>query len=85
MVGASAYDAFQVLFESIRQVGTDDPAAMRDTIAGLKDFSTVTGNLIKYTESGEAVKAVQIQQVVDGRFKSKGEITDLSIITPESK
>jgi hypothetical protein len=51
----------------------------------LKDFSTVTGNLIKYTESGEAVKAVQIQQVVDGRFKSKGEITDLSIITPESK
>lgn len=85
MVGASAYDAFQVLFESIRQVGTDDPAAMRDTIAGLKDFSTVTGNLIKYTENGEAVKAVQIQQVVDGKFKSKGEITDLNIITPESK
>lgn len=85
MVGASAYDAFQVLFESIRQVGTEDPAAMRDTIAGLKDFSTVTGNLIKYTENGEAVKAVQIQQVVDGKFKSKGEITDLSIITPESK
>lgn len=85
MVGASAYDAFQVLFESIRQVGTDDPAAMRDTIASLKDFSTVTGNLIEYTKNGEAVKSVQIQQVVEGKFKSKGEITDLSIITPESK
>jgi len=85
MVGASAYDAFQVLFEAIRQVGTDDPAAMRDAIAGLKDFSTVTGKLIKYTENGEAVKAVQIQQVVDGKFTSKGEITDLDIITPSAK
>jgi branched-chain amino acid transport system substrate-binding protein len=82
MVGASAYDAFQVIFEAIRQVGADDPAAMRDAIKGLTDFSTVTGKLIKYTEKGEAVKAVQIQQVVDGKFKSYGEITDLDIITP---
>lgn len=85
MVGASAYDAFQVIFEAIRQVGPDDPAAMRDAIAGLKDFSTVTGKLIKYTEKHEAVKAVQIQQVVDGKFKSYGEITDLNIITPVSQ
>ncbi|HYF83772.1 MAG TPA: ABC transporter substrate-binding protein [Clostridia bacterium] len=85
MVGASAYDAFQVIFEAIRQVGTDDPAAMRDTIAGLKDFTTVTGKLIKYTEKHEAVKAVQIQQVTDGKFKSYGEITDLEIITPVAK
>lgn len=85
MVGASAYDAFQVIFEAIRQVGADDPAAMRDAIKGLKDFSTVTGKLIKYTEIGEAVKAVQIQQVVDGKFKSQGEITDLEIITPVAK
>jgi branched-chain amino acid transport system substrate-binding protein len=82
MVGASAYDAFQVIFEAIRQAGADDPAAMRDAIKGLTDFSTVTGKLIKYTEKGEAVKAVQIQQVVDGKFKSYGEITDLDIITP---
>lgn len=82
MVGASTYDAFQVLFEAIRQVGADDPAAMRDAIKNMKDFNTVTGKLIRYTEKGEAVKAVQIQQVVDGKFTSKGEITDLEIITP---
>ena len=82
MVGASAYDAFQVIFEAIRQVGADDPAAMRDAIKGLKDFNTVTGKLIQYTEKGEAVKAVQIQQVAEGKFKSYGEITDLNIITP---
>ncbi|MEA4846865.1 MAG: ABC transporter substrate-binding protein [Clostridiaceae bacterium] len=82
MVGASAYDAFQVIFEAIRQAGADDPAAMRDAIKGLKDFNTVTGKLIQYTEKGEAVKAVQIQQVAEGKFKSYGEITDLNIITP---
>lgn len=85
MVGASTYDAFQVIFEAIRQVGTDNPAAMRDAIAGLKDFSTVTGKLINYTAKHEAVKAVQIQQVVDGKFKSFGEITDLNIITPAAQ
>ena len=41
------------VLEAIRQVGTDDPAAMRDAIAGLKDFSTVTGKLINYTENGK--------------------------------
>lgn len=82
MVGASTYDAFQVIFEAIRKVGTDDPAAMRDAIAALKDFSTVTGKLMNYTGKHEAVKAVQIQQVADGKFKSYGEITDLNIITP---
>ncbi len=82
MVGASAYDAFQVLFEAMRRAGVDDPAAMRDAIAGLTDFSTVTGKLIKYTDNGEAVKPVQIQQVTGGEFHSYGEITDLDIITP---
>jgi branched-chain amino acid transport system substrate-binding protein len=85
MVGASTYDAFQVIFEAIRQVGADDPAKMRDAIASLKDFSTVTGKLIKYTDKHEAVKAVQIQQVADGKFKSYGEITDLNIITPAAE
>lgn len=82
MVGASTYDAFQVLFEAMKRVGADDPAAMRDTIKSMTNFHTVTGNLIKYTEKGEAVKAVQIQRVENGEFHSYGEITDLNIITP---
>jgi len=83
MVGASTYDAFQVLFEAIKRVGADDPAAMRDAIASMTDFYTVTGNLIRYTSKGEAVKAVQIQRVENGEFHSVGEITDLAIITPD--
>lgn len=82
MVGASTFDAFQVLFEAIRRVGTD-PVAMRDAIASMTDFYTVTGNLIRYTNRGEAVKPVQIQRVENGQFHYYGEITDLNIITPD--
>ncbi|HKM28956.1 MAG TPA: ABC transporter substrate-binding protein [Anaerovoracaceae bacterium] len=84
MVGASTYDAFQVLFAALKEVGTD-PAALRDYIKGLTDFETVTGNLIKYTDNGEAVKAVQIQQVQDGAFHYLGVVDDLDIITPTKK
>ena len=80
MVGASVYDAFQVLFAAFENVGTD-PAAMRDYIAGLKDFDTVTGTLMYYTSAGSAVKPVQIQQVGDDiLFHSYGIIDDINII-----
>lgn len=80
MVGASVYDAFQVLFAAIDAVGTD-PAAMRDYIAGLKDFETVTGTLMYYTSSGSAVKPVQIQRVDDDLlFHSFSAIDDINII-----
>ena len=80
MVGASVYDAFQVIFAAINAVGTD-PAAMRDYIAGLKDFDTVTGKLMYYTSAGSAVKPVQIQRVEDDlQFHSFSVINDINII-----
>lgn len=81
MVGASVYDSFQVLFKVIGEVGTD-PVAMRDAIKGLNNFETVTGNLIKYAPSREAIKPVQIQIVKDGGFHYYGEVEDSDIITP---
>ncbi|MEA4933882.1 MAG: ABC transporter substrate-binding protein [Lawsonibacter sp.] len=83
MVGASAYDAMQIVFEAIKQVGTD-PVAMKECIAGMKDIDTVTGKLLYYTQTGEAVKAVQIQQVKDGAFHHYGSIDDLAIIDPDN-
>ncbi len=81
MVGASTYDAFETLFKVIEEKGTD-PIQMRDGIKNLKDFVTVTGRLIEYAPTREAIKPVQIQQVVDGGFHYLDEITDLDIITP---
>lgn len=81
MVGASVYDAFEVLFKVIGDVGTE-PEKIRDAIKGLKNFETVTGNLIEYAPSREAIKPVEIQIVKDGNFHYYGEVTDLDIITP---
>ncbi len=84
MTGASAYDAIQILFEALGAVGTDDAAALKDYISGMTDVETVTGNLIRYTSAGSAVKAVAVQQVQDGAFRYYGEVTDEAIINPDN-
>ncbi len=81
MVGASVYDAFQVLFSALENAG-EDTAKMRDYIAGLKNFNTVTGELIRYNDDGSAVKPVQIQLVTNGEYHYAGVIDDPEIIDP---
>ena len=81
MVGASVYDAFQVLFTAIENAGTDTEA-MKEYVAGMTDFDTVTGKLLYYNESGSAVKPVQVQQVVDGEYHFAATIDDEEIIDP---
>lgn len=84
MVGASVYDAFQVLFKVIEEVGTE-PEDIRDAIKELKNFRTVTGVLIEYAPSREAIKPVQIQIIENGEFHYFDRIEDLDIITPVPK
>lgn len=81
MVGASVYDSFQVLFKVIEEVGTN-PVMMRNAINSLEKFETVTGTLVKYAPSREAIKPVQVQVIKDGDFHYYGEVTDVDIITP---
>ena len=85
MVGASVYDAFQVLFAAFAEAGTGDSEALAQYISGMTDFATVTGNLIKYTEAGSAVKPVQIQKVGDDTlFHNFSIIEDEEIINPDN-
>ena len=81
MVGASVYDAFQVLFAAMKEVGVDTQA-MKDYIASMENFDTVTGTLIRYNPDGSAVKPVQIQKVTNGEYHSAGVIDDMDIIDP---
>ncbi|MCQ2551658.1 MAG: receptor, partial [Clostridia bacterium] len=75
------YDAFQVLFAAMKEVGTDTDK-MKEYIAGLENFDTVTGTLIRYNKDGSAVKPVQIQLVQKGEYHSAGIIDDMKIIDP---
>ena len=83
MVGASVYDAFQVVFAALGECGADTQK-MKEYIAGLENFDTVTGTLIRYNPDGSAVKPVQIQLVTDGEYHSAGVIDDPEIIDPAS-
>ena len=81
MVGASVYDAFQVLFEAMKNVGTDTQA-MKEYIAGMKNFDTVTGTLLYYNAEGSAVKPIQVQLVTNGEYHFFGVVDDAQIIDP---
>ena len=81
LVGASVYDAFQVVFAALDECGADTQK-MKEYIAGLENFDTVTGTLIRYNPDGSAVKPVQIQLVTDGEYHSAGVIDDPEIIDP---
>jgi branched-chain amino acid transport system substrate-binding protein len=54
-----AYDATQLLLESIRRAGSEAPAGVRDALAGVGSFSSVSGN-IKLDENGNPIKSVAI-------------------------
>ena len=81
MVGASVYDAFQVLFEAMKNVGTDTQA-MKEFIANMKNFDTVTGTLLYYNAEGSAVKPIQVQLVTNGEYHYFGVVDDAQIIDP---
>ncbi len=85
MVGASTFDAVYLLSEAMKQAKSSDHTKIRDAIAGIRDFNGVTGLIKGFNDIGEVTKAVQIQKVVNGRFKYFGVVNNPSVITPPNK
>jgi branched-chain amino acid transport system substrate-binding protein len=84
MVGASAYDAFMIICDSIKRAKSTKGADVQKAMAGIKDFSGLTGMIKGFTSSGEVVKDVQVQVVKNGEFHFLGVVKDLKLITPPS-
>jgi branched-chain amino acid transport system substrate-binding protein len=82
MVGASAYDAFMIIVDGIKRAKSVKGPDIRATIATLKDFDGLTGQIKRFTPEGEVVKDVQAQTVKNGRFHFFNVITDPELITP---
>ena len=82
MVGASAYDAFMIIVDGIKRAKSVEGPDIRATIATLKDFDGLTGQIKRFTPEGEVVKDVQVQTVKNGRFHFFNVITDPELITP---
>ena len=81
MVGASAFDAVQVLAYAIKTAGSTDPAAITQAIAGLKDFEDVaSGPFWYYTAGRVVVRPVSSQIVRDGQFHLFHEFEDVELV-----
>lgn len=81
MVGASAFDAVQVLAYAIKTAGSTDPAAVTAAIQGLKNFEDVaSGPFLYYTAGREVVRPVGAQVVKDGAFHLYHEFTDEALL-----
>ncbi len=79
MVGASAYDAFMIICDSIKRAKSTKGSDIRDAIANIKNYNSLTGQ-IKGFFNGGVVKDVQVQIVKNGRFHYLGVVTDPELI-----
>jgi branched-chain amino acid transport system substrate-binding protein len=64
---AIAADAYFILVDAIKRAGSADPQKIRDALASTKDFEGVTGK-ITLKADGNAVKAMVVNKVKDGKF-----------------
>ena len=82
MVGASAYDGFMIICDAIKRAKSVKGPDIRASIASIKNFNGLTGEIKRFTPEGEVVKDVQVQIVKKGRFRNLGVVTDSELITP---
>jgi len=75
-VTALAYDAYIILLDAIKRVGSVDSVKLRDELAKTKDFQGAAG-VINFDENRDAVKSAVIKEVKDGKFTFK------EVIQPE--
>jgi branched-chain amino acid transport system substrate-binding protein len=60
-----AYDATLLMLEAIRRAGVDDPVKVRDALAAIRDFKSVSGS-ITFDANGNPVKSVAVLQYRGG-------------------
>ena len=83
MVGASAFDAVQVLAYAIETAGSTEPDAITQAIAGLENFEDcASGPFWMYTEGREVVRPISSQIVEGGAFHLYHEFTDRDLVSP---
>jgi branched-chain amino acid transport system substrate-binding protein len=68
-VAALTYDAFGLLFESVRAAGSDDPASVLARLASLSEFAGVTGTMKFMPGSGSPLKSAVVIQIKDNAFR----------------
>jgi branched-chain amino acid transport system substrate-binding protein len=66
-LAALTYDSVWLVADALKRAGSAEPAALRDALAGTKDFSGVTGTITMDQERNPKKPAIVIR-VQDGKF-----------------
>ncbi|HEX5099502.1 MAG TPA: ABC transporter substrate-binding protein [Polyangiaceae bacterium] len=67
-LGMLGYDAAAVLFDATKRAGTTEPKALRDALAGTKDFDGVSGK-ITIDKDRNAEKSAVVIKITGGKGK----------------
>jgi branched-chain amino acid transport system substrate-binding protein len=67
-LGTLAYDATRIMLEAIRRAGNEKPEAVRDAMAKISDFPTVSGK-ISFDKDGNPLKSAVVLQYQNGEQK----------------
>jgi len=81
MTGASTYDAFLMIVDAIKKVGTD-PDKIVETFRTMKNWQGVTGQIREFNKEGEVIKNVELQVVKGGKFHYYGVVDDRNLLEP---
>ena len=68
---ALGYDAVGLIVDAIKAAGSAEPAAIRDALAQIKDYSAVTGTITFAGTDGVPNKSVSVINVTDGEYSVK--------------
>jgi branched-chain amino acid transport system substrate-binding protein len=84
-VAAISYSAVMLMADAIKRANSADPPKVRDALAGTKNYSLLTGDLIGFNKLHEIIQAISVNVVKDGKMKSFTKLNDLEAFTPPEK
>jgi branched-chain amino acid transport system substrate-binding protein len=70
----AGYDVMRLLLKAIREAGSTDPTAIRDTLKKI-EFTNVMGAPVKFDDHNQAGKVVLIEGVADKKVKILKEVS----------
>jgi len=84
-VAAITYSAVKLMADGIKRANSADPAKVRDALAATQNFPLLEGSMNGFNSLHEMIMPISVNVIKDGKFKSAGEITDLSAFAPPEK
>jgi branched-chain amino acid transport system substrate-binding protein len=81
---ALGYDAARLLLHAIERADSADPDAVREALAGIREFNGITGQLSYAAGSGIPRKSVSIIEVSGGELRLVEEVVPERIPEPDS-